>query len=188
MLEWIRHIDQNLLHFIHVTGENMFLDQVLPFFRNPYFWSPVYLFLLVFMWKHHGKKGLWWCVFFIATFVFCDFVSASLIKPLIQRLRPCNDASLYFTIRSLVKCGSGYSFPSAHAANHVGFAMFMIMTLRQRYKSVFPLALVWAFLVCYAQLYVCVHYPSDILGGAVLGSLFGAFFTMLFHRRFGRIS
>ena len=70
MVEIIQHIDESILHGIHVSGGNAWLDQVIPFFRNPYFWSPLYLFLLVFMWKNYGKQGMVWCLFFLMTFAF----------------------------------------------------------------------------------------------------------------------
>lgn len=185
MLETIQHIDETILYFIHVSYGTVWQDNMVPIFRNPYFWSPVYLFLIVMMWRNHRKQGLWWCVFFIVTFAFCDFISASVFKPFIHRLRPCNNVYLSFNIRHLIACGSGFSFPSAHASNHFGFAAFMIITLRHRYKMVLPLAIIWALLVCYAQMYVCVHYPSDILAGAMFGTAIGSFFGVYFCRRFG---
>ncbi|MBK7762744.1 MAG: phosphatase PAP2 family protein [Bacteroidetes bacterium] len=187
MFEPLQHIDEALLRKIHLTWANSFLDEVLPFFRNPYFWAPVYLFLLVYMLMNHGKKGLWWCTFFVITFVFCDYISASIIKPLIHRIRPCNFNELSFTIRPLVICGSGYSFPSSHATNHFGMAMFMITTLFTTSKYILPLALFWASLICYSQLYVCVHYPSDIIAGATLGSVIGYLFGRYFRLRFGEL-
>ncbi len=187
MLEQIRHTDETVLHFIHVTCGSDVLDQIIPLFRNPYFWSPVYLFLLVYMWQKFGRQGLLWCLFFFVTFVFCDFVSASFIKPMVQRLRPCHNEGLYFVIRELVHCGNGFSFPSSHATNHWGFAAFMIGTLAQRYPMVRWWAILWASVVCYAQLYVCVHYPSDIFAGALLGSLIGWAFSRYFTKRFGKL-
>jgi PAP2 superfamily. len=51
--------------------------------------------------------------------------------------------------------------------------MFIIITLRQFNRWIVPLALAWATVVCWAQLYVGVHYPSDIVAGAFLGSIIG---------------
>lgn len=185
MFGTIQHIDEYLLRIIHVIWGNVFLDGLLPFFRNPYFWAPLYLFLLVYMLINYGKKGIWWCTFFLITFVFCDYISASILKPLVHRIRPCNFNDLGFQIRELVPCGSGYSFPSSHATNHFGMAIFMISTLRSKFTFIAPLALLWAFVICYAQLYVCVHYPSDILSGGLLGSVIGYFFGRYYKMRFG---
>jgi len=187
MMNWIQNMDETVLHFIHTQCASSWLDTYVLFLRNPYFWAPVYLFLLVFVIKKSGLKGLWWCAFFFVTFVFCDFISASIIKPFIHRIRPCNNPSLFFSIRELVPCGRGFSFPSSHATNHFGMAIYLISTLGQKSKFVMPLALLWAILVCYAQLYVCVHYPSDILAGAILGSIIGWMIGLYYRKRFGEL-
>ena len=185
MPEWIQHIDEALLRFIHVNLGSSWLDTLMPLLRNPYFWAPVYLYLLVFLWRSYGIKGLWWCLFFIMTFAFSDFISASLIKPWVHRVRPCNENHVLFTIRHLIDCGSGFSFPSSHATNHMAFAVFISLTIGKKYRIAIPLAFLWALLVCLAQLYVCVHYPSDILAGSLLGALIGWFFARYFQVRFG---
>ena len=185
MFSTVQHIDEILLRSNHLGCANPVLDTLTVFFRNPYFWAPVYLFLLIWMFQSFGQKGLWWCGFFLLTFLFCDAISASLIKPIIHRIRPCNDLELPFTLRQLVHCGSGFSFPSSHATNHVGFAVFIILTLRHIHKWVVPLAISWALVICFSQVYVAVHYPSDILGGAILGSAIGWFNARYFKYRIG---
>lgn len=162
---------------------NPFFDTWMPLFRNPYFWTPVYLFLLIWMWKKYNKVGLLWCLFFLITFALCDFISASIIKNEVQRIRPCNDESLQFLIRKIVKCGAGYSFPSSHATNHFGLSFFIIFTLGKKYKHAIWLALFWAILVCFAQVYVGVHYPLDIFGGALLGICLAYITGTLFNRK-----
>lgn len=185
MLQIIQQIDEKVLQFIHITCSNSFFDFIMPWLRNPYTWAPLYLFLLVWMWQTYGKKGLIWSLFFFLTFVFCDSVSASIIKPLVHRIRPCNETQLSFVIRHLIDCGSGFSFPSSHATNHFGLSAFLIFTLGKMYKWVIPFSIIWAVLVCYAQLYVAVHYPSDILVGALLGFGIGVLNASYFKHRFG---
>lgn len=185
MFKRIQYIDEQILQWIHVQQGNALLDSFMPLIRNPYFWAPLYLFLLVYMYMNFGKKGLWWCAFFFMTFVFCDFISASILKPFVHRLRPCRNPELGFMIRNLVACGSGFSFPSSHATNHFGMAMFMSLTWLKHSIKAQVIAFVWAALICYAQLYVCVHYPSDILCGALLGCCIGAFFSAYYNRRIG---
>lgn len=187
MFASIQHIDEQVLKAVHLGLANRYLDDVVMMVRNPYFWAPLYLFLLVYMYRAFGRKGIMWCVFFFVTFVFCDYISASLIKPLVHRIRPCNDELLPFTIREFIRCGSGYSFPSTHATNHFGFAIYILFTLRHRSSWVAPLALSWAMLVCFAQLYAGVHYPSDLIAGGLLGSLIGRWNAYYFTHRFGEL-
>ena len=185
MMSTIQHIDELILKMVNIHCANTVLDTLTVLWRNPYFWAPVYLFLLVWMIKSYGMKGLWWCGFFLMTFLFCDAISASVLKPMFHRVRPCNDFTLPFQLRSIVHCGSGFSFPSAHATNHVGFAVFMIYTLRHINKWITTLAITWAVVVCFSQVYVAVHYPSDILGGAILGYILGRMNASYYNHRIG---
>jgi membrane-associated phospholipid phosphatase len=95
------------------------------------------------------------------------------IKPLVHRLRPCNDPELSSQVHLLVGCGSGYSFVSSHAANHFGFALFIIILFKDRFSWITVPALLWAFLVSFAQVYVGLHYPADVTLGALIGILIG---------------
>lgn len=162
-------------------------DAIIPWLRNPYFWAPVYLFLLVWMWTRYGKTGLWWCVFFLCCFIVADFTSASILKPLFHRLRPCRDPLVSMWFRELVPCGGGFSFPSSHATNHFALSIFISFTLGRRYPGIIFWALSWAVVVAFAQLYVGVHYPSDVLFGALLGSGIGFGLSRLFQFRFGPV-
>lgn len=105
----------------------------------------------------------------LLTVVITDQVSSSVIKPFVQRLRPCNDPLISSQVHLLVNCGSGFSFVSSHAANHFGIACFVIVLLHSRFRWIAPAALLWAALVSFAQIYVGVHYPVDTICGALLG-------------------
>jgi undecaprenyl-diphosphatase len=76
-------------------------------------------------------------------------------------------------IRFLARyCGANGSFTSSHAVNHFAFATYVASTMKgisKWFNSLFA----WAFAIAYAQVYVGVHYPSDILTGAFLGIVFG---------------
>ena len=80
--------------------------------------------LLLILMLGFGKKRLLWVVLFSALVIlFCDQISSAVLKPMIERLRPCRVGDVHL----LVGCGSGYSFPSSHAANLFGQAMFFGM-------------------------------------------------------------
>lgn len=183
MLTYIQYIDEWLLALIHWQWSSVFFDTLMPWLRNPYTWSPVYIYILVFMWINYGKEGLLWCAALFLTFACCDAVSASFIKPLVHRLRPCNNPLLSFSIRDIVACGQGYSFPSSHASNHMGISTFIYASFRKKNKWIGYWVYSWAILVCYAQMYVGVHYPSDILAGSILGISVGWFMYAYYTRR-----
>jgi undecaprenyl-diphosphatase len=177
--------DQWLQQFINRDLQNPVLDWLAPVLREPKTWIPLYLFLAIWIPRRFGRKGLYWCLGFIATFGISDYLSASILKPLAGRIRPCNDPAFAASVRNLVPCGVGYSFPSTHAANHFALALFMGVTLGRLYPKVPAAAVLWAFLVGFSQIYVGLHYPLDILGGAFLGVAVGALTSVVFMKRVG---
>lgn len=185
ILNEILRLDKNVWYHVNVLWQNNVMDLMAPHLRNPVTWIPLYIFLAVFIPYKFRKKGLYWCLAFLITFALSDYTSASVIKPLVQRVRPCNDAALRKTIHLLVDCGSGYSFPSTHATNHFALAFFMLVSLHRQYKWVWIPAFLWAFMVSYSQVYVGVHYPLDVFCGAVLGIVIGCFIGKFFRDKVG---
>lgn len=180
--ELLVYWDYTTWYYLNTVWHNPVLDAIVPYLRNQWTWAPLYLFLLVFMLANFGWRGFIWCLFFIATFGIADFSSATLIKPLFQRMRPCNNPYLVDMVHNIVPCGSGYSFPSSHAANHFALGVFGASTLHQKIKAVWPIAMLWALSVAYAQVYVGVHFPLDVLCGGIIGALVGMVTAGLFHK------
>lgn len=110
----------------------------------------------------------------ILTVVLADQISSSVIKPFFNRLRPCNDPDLIETVRLLVNCGGGKSFTSSHATNHFAVATFLGCISSAYNRVIAGLLLLWAAAISYGQVYVGVHFPIDIIFGAVLGIFLGA--------------
>jgi len=182
-METILKLDNLVWYYMNVVWQNSFCDAVMPYIRNQYFWAPLYLFLLIFMTANWGWRGLMWCAMFFISFTFSDFISAHLMKPYFHRTRPCNDPYLFHIMNNIVPCGSGYSFPSSHAANHFSMGIFSAVTLSKYAKWVWPVALIWALLVSFAQVYVGVHYPLDVTVGALLGICIGILTGTVFNRK-----
>lgn len=182
--EILVYADYNAWYYLNNLWRNDFLDTVIPFFRNQWTWVPLYLFLLVFMLINYGYRGVVWCLFFIGTFALSDQISAHVLKEIFHRTRPCNNPQLAGIVHIIVPCGSGYSFPSSHAANHFSLAVFGAITLQQRVKWVWYAALFWAISVSYAQVYVGVHFPLDVTCGGLLGIAIGMTTARLFHMKF----
>ena len=166
-------LDQSLFSAINQGLSNPFFDWLMPYLRNRYFWSPLYLFLAVFLVRNYAKRGWMLLLFFVLTFAVTDYLTSSVVKPSVQRLRPCNDPQIKTDMNILISCGSGYSFPSTHAANHFGLAFFLINMFYRRWKLILPIALLWAVAIAFAQVYVGVHYPLDVTFGAFIGSIVG---------------
>lgn len=171
---WFKAINQGL--------SNPFFDFLMPLLRDRYTWLPLYAFLIYFWIKNFGKAGWLMVLFTLLCFGLADYTSASIIKPAVARLRPCNELGFKEQINSLVRCGSGFSFPSSHAANHFALALFFISLFYKQWKWVLPLALLWAASIAFAQVYVGVHFPVDVLSGALLGALIGYLMGRLFLR------
>jgi len=176
-------LDFNSWFILHAEWRSPFLDAVMPYIRNQFTWAPLYLFLLVFMPYNFGTRGWIWLLGFILCFALGDSISASVIKPIVQRVRPCNDPRFLEMLHLLVPRSSGYSFPSSHAANHFALATFAAITLHGRLKWFWPIPVIWALAVGYAQIYVGVHFPLDVVGGGMLGVLIGLLVAALYNKR-----
>ena len=184
----IQPLDEWLLVKINNDWSNPFFDLIFPFFRETLFWFPLYLFVFLWVIMKFGKKGWWWVGGIFLTAALSDLVSSQVIKILIFRTRPCQDAELGNLIRFMINyCPKSSSFTSSHATTHFGQAMFYYLTLRHIGKW-WMLAFGWAFAIVYTQVYVGVHYPFDVFCGALIGCLIGWFTGKLFLKQTGMLS
>lgn len=189
MFNGIEAADRKVFFFINDRMSNHFFDSVLPFVRESTIWAPLYLFMLVFAVSNFGKRGWLWFLFAICTAALCDLVSSHLIKEHIFRLRPCQDPELADSIHILVNyCPMSSSFTSSHATTHFGLATFIVVTLRRYISGWAYLFLVWAAVISFAQVYVGVHYPFDVVSGGILGGLLGFIVARFFNNDAGLIS
>ncbi len=174
--------------FIQLNSKftNPLFDFLLPYFRDSVFWAPLYIFILVFIALNYGRQGTWWSLAFLCTVALADIISSRIVKEVFERLRPCQDPDFFQNVRLLLKhCSGSYSFTSSHAANHFGIATFVSITFYPSFKRWIYLSYVWAFFIAYAQIYVGVHYPLDILGGAAIGTLAGILTATVFKNKAG---
>ncbi|MEO6252953.1 MAG: phosphatase PAP2 family protein [Ferruginibacter sp.] len=173
-MQQLIHLDKELFKLINGQWTNGFFDWITPWLRNSTVWVPLYFFLFLFLVINFKKQGLWIFFFAVITVIITDHVSSKIIKPYFGRLRPCNDPDMIGMVRYFLhyRPGNG-SFTSSHAANHFGLAMFLYATLKKYFGKWTWLFFVWAFMIGYAQIYVGVHYPFDVLGGAIFGCLVG---------------
>ncbi len=185
LLQEILKWDRELFQTINGKWTNPTLDFFLTHARSAIIWVPFYLFFVVFMIINYKRSGLFWLLFGILTVATADMISSRVIKELFYRLRPCRDESMAGHVRLLASyCGLNSSFTSSHAANHFAMATFIFLTLKSEVGKWIWLIFFWAFLIGYAQIYVGVHYPMDILSGALLGMGIGYLWTLFFKRHF----
>lgn len=146
----------------------------MPFWRDRFFWIPLYVALASFVvWKFGTAKGAFFILAVIVAASLADVTSSRLIKENVERLRPCNEPEIKEQVNLLIHCGGGYSFTSSHAANHFAVAVFLCFTLGRLYRRIRLPLLLWAASIAYGQVYVGVHYPLDVICGALLGTVIG---------------
>ena len=182
IIDSLNRLDRRLFTFVHSRLSSPALDWLMMLLRNPLTWIPLYAFILFWIVKYQ-RRYAWQFIFFsLVVFAVTDFTSASILKPLFLRQRPCFDPALQPIIRHLTGCGGQYGMPSSHASNHFGLATFWYFSIKWMSNRRWRWLWVWAFLICYAQVYVGKHYPGDILVGTVLGMSAGFLFAALFRR------
>jgi len=180
MIEW------DIMVFTQINQEmtSQFLDAVLPPIREGSFWFPLYFILFILALIRYKSKAFIWLIFAFLTVGISDGTTNYALKKQIERKRPCHSDSPV-DARLLVKCGSGYSMSSAHASNHMSMAVFFAFSLFYGHSLAVILLVFWAICIGYAQIYVGVHFPSDILMGFIVGLLAGNL-GLLFWRKFSR--
>ena len=163
-MELIIQIDTAIFYFVNTSLQNPVFDWIMPVISAKRSWFPLwFIAIIMLLWKG-GRKGRLAVLLVIPLVLMTDQLSASVLKPLIARLRP---SIALPDVHLLGKKMSSYSFPSSHASNFFGLATYFSY-LYSRYKWWFFSA---AVLVGLSRISVGAHYPLDVLGGAVLGIL-----------------
>jgi len=172
MLEFLYQIDVKLLYFINHTLSNSLFDKIFPFITEVKNWYVAYLILFLILLIKGGRIGRISAVALILLIVVTDQFSSFFLKNLFARVRPCN---VFNDLKILVTCTEAYSFPSSHAVNNFAAAIFLTKIFPKFKWAFFTVAVLMAF----SRPYVGVHYPSDVIGGALIGTVFGYIFAFV---------
>lgn len=176
MKAFLNELDQALFLMLNKCHHPI-VDRFFRLATSVSFWVPLYIFLTAFIKKNLGWSGV---LFFIATIIISDQSSASLCKPFFERYRPCYQVNIQ--LMHLVGEHEGvYGFPSSHASNTFSFSMLFWKVFRLKRKHTF-LFFIWAAIVSYGRIYGGMHYPLDVICGAILGICVGALNYQLYRR------
>lgn len=181
MLDFLISLDKSIFLALNQM-HSPFFDQLMWWISDKYIWIPVYAFLLYLVFRYKGKQGFI-LLFFIALVVtLTDQTSVKLFKEVFERLRPCHDPTLEGMVHIVNnKCGGQFGFVSSHAANTFGIAIFLTKLLNPHIRWIGWPLIIWAAVVSYSRIYLGVHFPGDIIGGALLG-IFWGYITFYLYR------
>jgi len=180
-MEYIKQIDTELFLFLNGM-HNSFFDFVMFWISNKLIWIPVYLFIIYSIIKKFGtKKGIFITLSLIFAISISDFTSVHFFKNVFLRYRPCHNLNIKDIVHLVNnRCGGQYGFVSSHASNF--FALATTVSFIFKKKSIIFLMYFWAIIVSYSRIYLGVHYPLDIIGGALLGITIGLIFGLLINK------
>ncbi|NMB82747.1 MAG: phosphatase PAP2 family protein [Ignavibacteria bacterium] len=172
MLDVLYQIDLSIFYLINHNLSAPFLDKFFVFITEVKHWYIAYIILFFIIIFKGGRIGKISAIGMIFLVIASDQLSSSLLKNIFERIRPCNALP---DVNILVGCTGSFSFPSSHAVNNFAAAFY--------FGKIFP-KLKWilisvAALMALSRPYVGVHYPSDVLGGAIIGALLGYIFALI---------
>ena len=179
-MQFIENIDFSILFWIQEHLRCAFLDVVLPFLtticNNGEIWIAGAIVLLFF--KKYRRYG----VFLLVALLLGSLIGNEIIKPLVARVRPCNSVSMLPDM--LVSVPSSFSFPSGHTVSSAVAATVLTRANKKFGFTAIPVAA----LIAFSRLYVFVHFPTDVLAGAILGFAIGFVCVTFGNKLFDRYS
>ena len=170
MIDFLIEVDQAMMLALN-DMHTAYLDSFMMLFSGRWAWVPMYVAIFcAVLWRYGWRRGLLLSLAVGLAVTIADQTCASLLRPLAERLRPANLDNPLSTMIHIVNGyrGGQYGFPSCHAANTFALAAAVAILLRRRGVVTFVYA--WALVTCYSRIYLGVHYPGDLLVGAIVGT------------------
>lgn len=179
MIDFLNHIDTRVFLFLNGLHNDIF-DFVMYWISDKFIWIPMYAFLVFLIIKKFGKRS-WLILVLIALLITASDQVTVFIKNYFQRPRPCHQEDLQLLVHTVKGyCGGAYGFVSSHASNSFGLAVFLLPFFKPHFRYFSWFILIWALLVSYSRIYLGVHFPGDVICGAVIGAIFGFLLSRIY--------
>jgi undecaprenyl-diphosphatase len=177
MIEFLETLDRYIVVTIN-SWHSPFLDELMWWISSRITWIPLYIILIYLAYRRlKFSQFIFFILLAILSVAIADLVSVHLFKNLIQRYRPSHNLLIldqlhYYRMKSGDWYRGGeYGFISSHASNYFAVAGSVFFVLRKDYPKLKWWLLGIGILICYSRVYLGVHYFSDVLAGALVGSL-----------------
>lgn len=178
-MDFFQKIDESFFYFINVNLANSVFDTLMPFITERSNWFIFYVLIWLYLIIKGGRRGEVAAILIIVLILITDQFSDNIIKPFFHRIRPCHTLP---NVHLLIGCSDAYAFPSNHAVNNFAAAtLFSYFYPNMKY-----FLFIGALIVSSSRIFVGIHYPFDIIGGAIIGIIFALliiYFWKLFNNR-----
>ncbi|HEV7349571.1 phosphatase PAP2 family protein [Telluribacter sp.] len=178
LLEAIGQADQRL--FLALNGwHTPWVDRIMDLVTFKFTWIPLYLFLIYSLVRKYQRRSIGMVLTLISAIALADQIASGLFKPFFARLRPCHDPDISSVVHVINGCGGQYGFVSSHAATAFALAVTFQVLTSSELKGAGWLYL-WAIIYAFSRIYVGVHYPGDLVVGALVGCLAAAVCILIY--------
>ncbi len=178
MLDFLITLDKQWLLYLN-SMHTPYFDAFFYIFTQTATWIPFYVLLAFAFLKHQGPKGLISIIFIVLVITLCDQIASTFFKDFFERFRPTHEPVIKDMVHTVMgKRGKAFGFISSHAANTFGLALFTSLVFRNRLFTTSVIS--WALINSYSRIYLGVHYPGDIIVGALVGIIVGVLLYKLY--------
>lgn len=183
MIETIKYAEYEWFLWLNSFHSPTF-DVIMFWVTFRFTWLPLYVYVIYY--TYIKFKATFWqnLIFIVLSVGLSDRFTSGFMKPFFQRFRPCHDPLIQQMVHVVGDCGGQFGFASSHAANCFALATSFYLLNRGDKLTIF--LFIWAIIVSYSRIYVGVHFPTDLLVGAIIGVLISMMLFVLKNTLNGR--